>query len=79
MESYNARIVELHKCHDELMIVRVRPDGPRAQVLAGQYLVLGLMNCEKRVEGCQAEPEMADRSLIRQAYSVSCSMLYAND
>lgn len=76
-ESYNATVVSVHKCHDDLMILRVRPDGGVPQFLAGQYTILGLRLGEPSVF---AVPRGTIRGvdqekIVKRAYSISCRML----
>lgn len=77
--TYNATVAAIHRVHDELMILRVRPDLPEYPFEAGQYVVLGLGYWEPRVADAQAEdPNTINyEALIKRAYSVSCRMLDA--
>jgi ferredoxin--NADP+ reductase len=77
VEFYDATVVSLKYCHDELMIMRVRPDRGIPRFLAGQYMTLGLGYWEARVAGCQAEADITQiqHKLIKRAYSISCPML----
>jgi ferredoxin/flavodoxin---NADP+ reductase len=73
---YNGTVTYLRKLHDDLMIVRVKPDFPRPPHLPGQYCTLGLGYWEPRVEGCEQEtltPE-EETKLVRRSYSISCSV-----
>ncbi|MFQ3594137.1 MAG: ferredoxin--NADP reductase [Gemmataceae bacterium] len=74
---YNATVVQLVKPHDDLMILRVRPDGPIPPHQPGQYTTLGLGAWEPRVADCQPEcSETAESTkLYRRSYSLSCSIL----
>lgn len=45
-KHYNASVESIRRCHAELMIVRVRPDGGIPLILPGQYAVLGLGSWE---------------------------------
>ncbi|MEX0819366.1 MAG: ferredoxin--NADP reductase, partial [Pirellulaceae bacterium] len=76
-EFYNASVVSIERCHDELMIVRVRPDRGIPRFLAGQYTVLGLGYWEPRAADCQPEGDITQRlqRLIKRAYSISCPLL----
>lgn len=76
---YNATVTRLQLIHSDLMVVRVKPDFPRPQYLAGQYCTLGLANFEPRVDGCQAETLKPDdlTKLVRRSYSISHG-LYAD-
>lgn len=76
-KSYNATVTSIQLPNDELMIVRVRPDGGVAPHRAGQYSTLGMGHWEPRAPGCQDEiPKPGDeKKLIRRAYSISCSIV----
>jgi ferredoxin--NADP+ reductase len=73
---YNATVTYLRKHHEDLMILRVRPDEGVPVFEAGQYTTLGLGYWEPRVEGVAEEQltEAEERKLIRRAYSISCSI-----
>src|SRR5437868_10112412 len=76
-KHYNATVVSIKQVHDELMILRIRPDFPVPAHKPGQYSTLGLGHWEPRHPGCQEEipkPE-EERKLIRRAYSLSSSIL----
>jgi ferredoxin--NADP+ reductase len=75
--SYNATVVRLIKPHDELLILRVRPDFPVPAHKPGQYATLGLGCWEPRCEACESEP-IGDRDasrIVKRAYSISSSIL----
>jgi ferredoxin--NADP+ reductase len=75
-QRYNGTVVSLRKIHDDLMVVRVKPDFPRPPHLPGQYCTLGLGYWEPRAPGCQAEelkPE-DETKLVRRSYSIGCSV-----
>jgi len=74
---YNAEVVEVRRLHEDLMILRVRPDGEPPGFLPGQYTILGLGNWEERVVGTDPESltEAEEHKLVRRAYSFSCSLL----
>ncbi|HXY37967.1 MAG TPA: ferredoxin--NADP reductase, partial [Planctomycetaceae bacterium] len=74
---YNARVVQIRRVHDELMVLRAAPDPPHPVVRPGQYTVLGLGVWEPRVDGVPSSRlgEGARPGLIRRAYSLSCPML----
>ena len=76
-QYYNATVVLLKQVHEDLAIVRIRPDFPVPAHKAGQYSTLGLGQWEPRHPGCQEEiPKPEDeRKLIRRAYSLSSSIL----
>ncbi|MBM3995935.1 MAG: ferredoxin--NADP reductase [Planctomycetes bacterium] len=76
-KSYNATVASIAFPNEDLMIVRVRPDGGVQPHRPGQYSTLGLGQWEPRVPGCQEEVQKPgdEKKLIRRAYSISCSML----
>ena len=76
---YNATVAALVKPHNDLMILRVRPDGPIPLHQPGQYTTLGLGAWEPRVPECQPErPDLTEPTkLCRRSYSLSCSVLDA--
>lgn len=65
------------RVHDELAVIRVRPDGDRLSYQPGQYTVLGLGHWEPRLEKTQLEPIDATQEsrLIRRAYSISSPLV----
>jgi ferredoxin--NADP+ reductase len=75
--KYNATVLRLHKVHEDLLIMRVKPDFPRPAHKPGQYTVLGLGLWEPRHPGCQFESLAAgdETKLGRRSYSISCSVL----
>jgi ferredoxin--NADP+ reductase len=75
--KYNASVSSLRKVHSDLLIMRVRPDTPRASHRPGQYTTLGLGFWEPRFPGCQPEQlAPADEAkLARRSYSISCPIL----
>jgi ferredoxin--NADP+ reductase len=79
-EQYNATIVWMRKPNPDLMLVRVRPDKPRAPHHPGQYGTLGLGNWEPRVPECAEEVLQPTKEgvLVKRAYSISCSILDDN-
>ncbi len=74
---YNASVVSIERCHEQLMVIRVRPDRGIPLFQAGQYTVLGLGWWEPRALGCQPEDDSAHlaQQLIKRAYSISCPIL----
>src|SRR5207302_1093792 len=75
--DYNAELVEVLPMHEELRILRVRPDWGHTSFAPGQYSVLGLGNWERRVPGCQEEDpqDLQQHKLLKRAYSFSCPVL----
>lgn len=73
-EYYNASVVSVQPCHDELMVMRIRPDQGIPSFLPGQYTVLGLGYWEDRLANCQPEGELGPLAskLIKRAFSISC-------
>jgi ferredoxin/flavodoxin---NADP+ reductase len=74
---YNATVVCIKRVHEELMILRVRPDFPVPTHKPGQYSTLGMGQWESRHPGCQEEVAKPgeEKKLIRRAYSLSSSIL----
>lgn len=74
---YNATVVAIRMVHDELMVLRVRPDGGVPEYRAGQYTTLGLGYWEPRAPETQAEhlAETDLRKLVKRAYSISFPVL----
>ena len=76
-QFYSSTVISVVRCHDELMILRVRPDRGIPRFQAGQYTVLGLGYWEPRARDCQVEADIAPlyQKLIKRAYSISCPLL----
>ncbi len=76
-KHYNAAVVSLRLKHEELMVLRVKPDFPVPPHQPGQYCTLGMGHWEPRAPDCQPEnPKPGEeKKLIRRAYSLSCSVL----
>ena len=74
---YNATLAVVQPLHDELRIVRVRPDSPVPAFEAGQWLMLGLGSWEPGVPGALAEEPAAapEPSVLRRPFSVSSPIL----
>jgi ferredoxin/flavodoxin---NADP+ reductase len=74
---YNAQIVDRTDVHNELAILRVRPDHGITEFAPGQYSVMGLGKWEPRLPGCEEEhlEEKELRRIVKRAYSFSCSVL----
>ncbi len=74
---YNAAIVHKRVCRDSVMVIRVVPDGPLPQPMAGQWVELGLGVWEPVMPGAEAgtAKRLAPDSVIRRAYSVSSPIL----
>ena len=73
-KRYNGTVVGLRKVHSDLMMIRVKPDFPKPEHMAGQYGTLGLGNFEPRFPGCQEEQlkDGDDAKIVLRAYSISC-------
>jgi len=71
-ELYNATITAFDRAHDDLWILRVRPDTGEASFLPGQYASLGLGYWERRIDNA-VDPDLDGRwnKLIRRSYSIS--------
>jgi ferredoxin/flavodoxin---NADP+ reductase len=73
---YNATITSFEYSHEDLWVLRVRPDQGGTSHRAGQYATLGLGYWEPRVD--DADEALSDKkrtSLIRRSYSISSRML----
>ena len=76
--QYSADVIDRRLVHEDLMILRVRPDEPWWPFDAGQYAVLGLGNWERGVDDdwTGGEPAATTRPrLIKRAYAITCSLL----
>ncbi|MGI9327638.1 MAG: ferredoxin--NADP reductase [Pseudomonadales bacterium] len=78
---YNAVVTSVTKVHDDLMILRAKPDVQPLKFYPGQYTVLGLGNWEPRAPGSQMEDISAiqEPQLIKRAYSISSRLLDDHD
>lgn len=85
MLRYNAEVVDWRLVHDELAVLRVRPDGGVPEFRAGQYTTLGLWDSESTLpnadddgpaheQGTSQEPHM-----IRRPYSISSPIVDADN
>lgn len=72
-QHYNTSVSEVRHVHDELLILRVKPDAGPLQFEPGQYVPLGLGAWERRADGIVAQVD--DTRMVRRAYSISCPML----
>jgi len=79
-KRYNATVTYLQHLHEDLMVLRVKPDHPRPNYHSGQYCTLGLANFEERAAGCQTEELKPDDlpKLVRRSYSISSSVYNAD-
>lgn len=79
--NYNAEVVDLRRVHDELVMMRVRPDAGRFAFVPGQYTVLALGYWEPRLPDTQVEilSDSQRGKLARRAYSISCPLLNDSD
>lgn len=80
-QYYNATVTQRRLINDELVILRVRPDGGVPTYEAGQYTTLGLGYWEPRASGCDAEhlAEALKTRLAQRAYSISSPILDEHD
>lgn len=69
--EYNATVTHFRQIHDELLILRLKPDFGHLEFVPGQYVTLGLRSCEPHVD-CE-EPRSGETEMIRRAYSISHS------
>lgn len=71
---YNASVVDVRYLHDDLMILRVKPDDGIPEYHAGQYVTLGFAPFEPRIDGL-VPPEQDKLKIIQRAYSISCPLI----
>lgn len=79
---YNATVERRIDIHDDLVILRIRPDQKYPAFPAGQYTLLGLGEWELRADGVARSMDtmgegLPHQQLIRRAYSISCPVLDA--
>lgn len=75
-QHYNAEVVGIRRVHDDLMVLRVRPNQPLQPFSAGQYTTLGLGDWERAAEDDFSHEFAASKpKLIRRTYSLSCPIL----
>lgn len=69
---YNAVVTDMNRMHDDLFVLRLKPDGGIPPFSPGQYTSLGLGYWETRQQPCQDEqlPEGFERRLVKRAYSI---------
>ncbi len=73
-KPYNATVTGRETIHPQLLILRVKPDGPLFDFIPGQFAVLGLLGSEPCVPEVGPEPAvLAPEKLIRRAYSIASS------
>lgn len=75
--AYNAQVAAIHRIHDDLMVLRIRPDQGKYSFEPGQYVVLGRGYWEPRIAAAQPEvPGSFDaEKVVKRAYSVSCRLV----
>ncbi len=73
-DNDNATVIQRTEMNPDLVVLRVRSDGPLFPFKAGQYTVLGLAGSQKRISFSDSEEEQPQpQKLIRRAYSISSS------
>ncbi len=72
LDHYNATITHFDFSHEDLWVIRVRPDQRDTAHRPGQYATLGLGYWETRVDDADEKLSDEQRSkLIRRSYSIS--------
>ncbi len=72
--GYNAVLVGREELNPQLQILRIKPDSPLFDFKPGQFVVIGLLGREPRVEEADDEdPPPEPDKLIRRAYSIASS------
>jgi len=76
-QYYNSTLIDLRRIHDNLAILRVRPDFQLSKPIPGQYTTLGLGHWEARHPIASAESLKPgdERRLVRRQYSLSHPIL----
>lgn len=75
-DPYNATVVGREEINPQLLIMRVRPDGPMFEFRPGQFGVLGMLGSAPRVAGSTPEEKPGEPDkIIRRAYSIASSSL----
>jgi ferredoxin--NADP+ reductase len=71
-EHYNATITHFDHSHEDLWVLRVKPDASDVGHVPGQYATLGLGYWEPRVDDTDEDLTGAKRTkMIRRSYSIS--------
>lgn len=77
-ENYNATISHIREHHEDLWVMRIKPDEPIEPFAAGQYTTLGLGYWEPRadeaMEDFEEDPDQLEK-MARRSYSVSSSIV----
>lgn len=78
---YNAEVIDIRRCNDDLMVMRLQPDAEMPPIQAGQYVVLGLGEWEPRLPYAHMKSygNVQPDKLVKRAYSISCPMLNHDD
>lgn len=72
LDNYNATITHFEHSHEDLWVIRVRPDVAEWSHRPGQYTTLGLGYWEPRVDNAdEGLTEKRRYQLIRRSYSIS--------
>ena len=75
-QHYNATITHFERVHDELWILRVKPDEEASEHKAGQYANLALGYWEPRIDDArEADLDAKWEKLVRRSYSIACRMI----
>jgi ferredoxin--NADP+ reductase len=72
---FNATLIERKVVTDELLIMRIRPDGGVPDFKPGQYVAVGLPGTAPRPEGFPPDIEPQGDKLLKRAYSIGSSPL----
>ncbi|MBL8816889.1 MAG: ferredoxin--NADP reductase [Planctomyces sp.] len=74
-DAYNATVCSVRIIHEDLRIIRIRPDFGPLEFEAGQYITLGLGDWEHPIAGSWTKADPNGHRLIRRAYSISARVL----
>jgi ferredoxin--NADP+ reductase len=74
--AYNGTVQSVRLVHDELMVLRVRPDAPIPPYQAGQWIGIGVGNWEEGIPGVAGECTEDERGKLgRRPFSISSPIL----
>ena len=77
-ENFNATVVGRENVTPEILILRVMPDSGVPDFCPGQYMALGVCECDTEGGSCEDgrchyEPEFRAGKLVKRAYSMASS------
>ena len=81
VEHYNAVVTDLRRVHEDLLVLRVRPDAGIPAHVGGQFTLIGLGVWEPLADGCvdRVSGPTSPTKLIKRAYSLSSSFTTSDE